>query len=162
MMSFFIAGVPQPAGSKRAFAIRGKDGNIVKRASGADMIAVTDANPKAKPWQAIVRADAHIVMARQTRGPRAGAIRLELFFVLKRPKSHYRTGKRANELHDWAVKLQPIGKPDVLKLARAVEDACTGIIWLDDAQITEEFLRKRYAAHGESTGVEVHVRSMDW
>jgi len=32
----------------------------------------------------------------------------------------------------------------VLKLARAVEDALTGVIWADDAQIVDEVIRKRY------------------
>lgn len=32
--------------------------------------------------------------------------------------------------------------PDVLKLARGVEDALTGIVWRDDAQIVNESLSK--------------------
>jgi Holliday junction resolvase RusA-like endonuclease len=45
-------------------------------------------------------------------------------------------------------------KPDVLKLARAVEDALTGILYRDDAQIVTEVLRKRY---GDPPRVEIRL-----
>ena len=44
--------------------------------------------------------------------------------------------------------------PDVLKLARGVEDALTGIVWRDDAQIVNESLNKVVgaAAPGAAAG----------
>jgi predicted short-subunit dehydrogenase-like oxidoreductase (DUF2520 family) len=43
----------------------------------------------------------------------------------------------------------------VLKLARGVEDALTGIVWRDDAQIVVEHLEKRY---GSPARCEVRVK----
>jgi Holliday junction resolvase RusA-like endonuclease len=61
-------------------------------------------------------------------------------------------------LKDWANDLYPISKPDVLKLARAAEDALTGIIWSDDALIVQEHLYKAYDA---TPGLLLSVQSMD-
>jgi Holliday junction resolvase RusA-like endonuclease len=48
-----------------------------------------------------------------------------------------------------------VTRPDVLKLARAAEDALTGIVWRDDSQIVHETLAKVY---GEPERLEVAVR----
>ena len=40
----------------------------------------------------------------------------------------------------------PLTKPDLDKLARAVLDAFTGILYADDAQVTSLIARKRYGA----------------
>jgi hypothetical protein len=45
-------------------------------------------------------------------------------------------------------------RPDVLKLARAIEDAITGVIWVDDSQIIDEHLYKRW---GDPARVEVTI-----
>jgi Holliday junction resolvase RusA-like endonuclease len=50
--------------------------------------------------------------------------------------------------------IAPPVKPDVLKLARAVEDAMSGIIYKDDAQIVTERLCDRY---GILPGVAIQV-----
>ena len=42
----------------------------------------------------------------------------------------------------------------LLKLTRAVEDALTGLVWRDDAQVVDEVLSKRY---GAPERVEVRV-----
>ena len=53
---------------------------------------------------------------------------------------------------------RPTTKPDLLKLARGVEDAMSGIVYRDDAQITTEYLAKWYAEDGRvRTEVSVAV-----
>jgi len=42
------------------------------------------------------------------------------------------------------LELWPLKPPDVLKLARAIEDALSRHLWTDDAQIVSEYLAKRY------------------
>ena len=71
---------------------------------------------------------------------------MTMIFHRRRPASHYRAN---GEMHRY-----PVTRPDALKLARAVEDALTGIIWLDDAQIVEEHLTKRWS---DEEGVHVTV-----
>jgi Holliday junction resolvase RusA-like endonuclease len=51
----------------------------------------------------------------------------------------------------------PTGRPDVLKLARACEDALTGVIWRDDAQIVVERLYKDW---GEPARVLVEIEQL--
>jgi DNA (cytosine-5)-methyltransferase 1 len=141
-VSFKVFGIPQPAGSKRGFR-NPKTGGVI----------ITDANSKAKPWQAEVRNAAAAAMSTPADmlGPLLdGPLLLELTFWMPRPKGHF--GAKGN------VKPKsprfPTVKPDVLKLARAVEDALTGIVYRDDSQIVSETLQKAY---GEPARVEVRV-----
>lgn len=148
-VKFTVYGIAQPAGSKRGFK-NPRTGGII----------ITDANKKAKPWQAIVAnaaADAMIggdpegqSRILEVRPLLEGPLLLELTFWMPRPKGHF--GAKGN------VKPKsprfPTVKPDVLKLARAVEDALTGIVWRDDSQVVSEVLQKSY---GEPARCEVRV-----
>ena len=51
----------------------------------------------------------------------------------------------------------PTVPPDLDKLLRAVMDAGTGVIWLDDAQVTQISCSKTYA---DTPGVDIGVRSI--
>jgi Holliday junction resolvase RusA-like endonuclease len=141
-ITFRVDGKPQPAGSKRAFVLRG--------GANAGRAIVTDANPKSKDWKVDVKHEAQRAYSGE---PWDGPIELTLRFFAERPKSHYRSGANADKLKDSAP-VFPTSKPDVLKLARGVEDAITAIIWKDDAQIVTEKLTKRYGR----PGVEIEIR----
>jgi len=80
-----------------------------------------------------------------------------MVFVLNRPKAHYGTGKNARMLKPSAP-TEPTVKPDLIKMARAVEDAMSGIVYKDDSQVCKyRNLEKRYALDGEVEGVYVTV-----
>lgn len=154
-VEFTVMGVARPAGSKRAFALRRKNGSLVTRAGGAPVINVVDDCKKSGEWkQAVAWA------ARQSIGAGVplieGPVSLELRFYAPRPKNQYRTGRNAGMLRDDAPK-RPIAKPDVLKLARAVEDALTGVVWHDDCQIVDEKLSKMW---GTPARVEVVIEQI--
>lgn len=141
MIRFTVFGTPQTAGSKRAFPIR--------RAGQKLGVRVTDDNPKSRDWKTTVSQ----VAAEHCRGGLIdGALGVEFVFWLVRPKGHF--GKRG--LLPSAPEF-PAVKPDVLKLARAVEDALTGVAWRDDALIVDEHLAKRY---GERAGVDIVIRQI--
>ena len=70
-----------------------------------------------------------------------------------RPKGHF--GKRGLLP---SAPIAPIVKPDLLKLARAVEDALSGLVYKDDAQIVREILDKHY---GEPARVEIGLYRLD-
>jgi len=142
-ITFHVSGKPQPAGSKRAFVIK-KGGAYTGRA------IVTDANPNAKDWKIDVQHAARDAFKDDVLDC---PIRLVLHFTVARPKHHYGSGKNASVLKLGAP-AYPTGKPDVLKLARGVEDALTGLAWVDDAQIVIEHLTKRYGTPGVE--VEIH------
>ena len=72
---------------------------------------------------------------------------------MPRPKGHYRTGKNALILRKNAPE-HPTTKPDATKLLRSTEDALTGILWKDDAQIWCQNVTKTY---GECPGAQIQV-----
>jgi Holliday junction resolvase RusA-like endonuclease len=132
MIDFFVPGTPVGAGSKRAFPIHGKDGRL--------HVAVTDASgPKGAEWRAAIRYAAADAVRSNGGTLLDGPVMLTLTFLLRRPRGH--VGTRG--IRPSAPRF-PTVKPDVLKLARAVEDAMTGIVWRDDAQVVGESLVKIY------------------
>ena len=152
-IEFTVLGKPATAGSKKAFALRRKDGSLVTRPNGAPVVNVTDDCKESRHWkQAVAWA------ARQKVGSGVELLRdalvVEMRFFRPRPKGHFRSGKNAHLLKVDAP-ATPTNKPDVLKLARAIEDALTGVLWVDDAQIVDEHLTKRW---GEPERVEVVIR----
>jgi len=84
------------------------------------------------------------------------ALKVSLTFFVPRPKGHFGSGKNANVLKASAPEF-PTTKPDVLKLARAVEDGLTGIAYRDDSQIVVEHIRKCY---GEPSRVEIEIETL--
>lgn len=140
-----VYGTPQTAGSKRAFVMKGQNG---------PRAIVTDDNAKSKPWKSQVAQTAGLAMAGCDlyRGP----LDVTFTFYRRRPKGHFGSGRNANVLKPSADPY-PTTKPDVLKLARAAEDALTGVVWNDDAQIVEERLQKRY---GSPERVVITVRPL--
>lgn len=142
-LRFTVLGRPQPAGSKRGFA-HPQTGKI---------ILIDDAK-NSRPWKQQVAGVAQEAVAFQDweladRRP----MRLEVAFVLARPKGHYGSGRNAGTVRASAP-AYPATKPDATKLLRAVEDALTSIVWHDDAQVVEQAAWKLY---GEPERVEVKV-----
>lgn len=139
-LSFFVPGIPKPAGSKKAFAFRRRNGKL-----GA---SVVDACTKSRDWKAVV-ADAG---AKEYNGSALmqGALRVRFTFVVTRPKGQLRKDGSAKP----SAPPYPTTRPDVLKLARAVEDALTGVVWEDDSQIVTEIIMKRY---GLLPGVQICI-----
>lgn len=134
---FTVRGKPQPAGSKRAFALK-VNGQYTGRA------VVTDDNKKSSDWKADVRAEAVKVAPAH---PLTGPLKLRVCFYVARPKGHFGTGRNAEVLKSSAPPF-PTSKPDTTKLLRGLEDACTAILWKDDAQIVSQHVYKRYGTPG--------------
>ena len=146
IISFTAIGKPQPAGSKSGAPIRRRNGSIG--------VAMRDSNPRAKPWQAIVANAAREAYSGDLlRGP----LEVSMTFFLPRPKSHFGTGRNAGKLKPSAPKY-PTVKPDALKLARGTEDALTGVVWADDAQVVDGGQHKRF---GEPARVEIEIRELE-
>lgn len=140
MIAFFVPGTPKTAGSKRAFM-----------RPGMKFPVIVDDCAKGKDW----RGDVKRFAVEAYRGePLTGPLDVKMLFCMARPKAHFRTGKLAGQLRPDA-EVWHERKPDVLKMARAVEDALTGILWVDDAQICVETLEKVY---GAKPGVHVEVK----
>lgn len=130
-ITFSVRGKPIPKGSKRAFIPKGSEQAIV-----------VDANPKTKPWQTLIKM---VAAEHAPPEPWTGPVALSLTFWMPKP------AKVPKERLGW-----PITKPDCLKLGRAVEDALSGIIYKDDAQVVKLEVLKLYG----SVGVHVRVQKI--
>jgi Holliday junction resolvase RusA-like endonuclease len=135
VVAFVVDGAPAPQGSK----------TIERTAAGA--AHVRESSRKVGPWRDAVALRAREAMA--GRPPLTGPLELDVAFLFARPRSHYRTGRHAGQLKPSA----PVycdKRPDLDKLLRAIGDAITGIVAVDDAAIVELRARKAYgspAAH---------------
>jgi Holliday junction resolvase RusA-like endonuclease len=138
VITFFVPGLPQPGGSKRAF-INPKTGRPI----------ITEDNPKSKDWRASVAQAA----AAAIKAPLSGPLEVIFEFYLPRPANH--TGKKG--LRKTAP-MYPVTRPDVLKLSRSTEDALKGIAFVDDSQIVMETLTKQY---GQKIGCGITINELD-
>lgn len=147
-VEFTVLGRPQPAGSKRAFVIRRKN-------TGKLGVAVSDDATKSRPWKDSVAAAAHEYL--NGRPPLTGPLLLEVDFYVARPAGHFGTGRNAGVVRPAAPRF-PAVRPDATKLVRALEDALTGLVWRDDAQVVIQTVRKRY---GHPERAEVLVQEIN-
>lgn len=146
VLAFFVAGRPQTAGSKTA--IRKGDRTLVVESGDRDA---------KRAWRADVRAAAAEAMVEPELWPTSGPLRVSFEFFRRRPRGHYGTGRNDGVLKAGAALLRPVARPDVLKLARSVEDALTEIVWTDDSVIVDERLSKTW---GTVEGVRVTVERL--
>lgn len=130
-----VLGLPQPKGSTKAF-----------RAWRSSRLVVTSDNPKVKGWQLAITAAA--VQSRGRSRAFDGPVSVTCTFALPRPTSY---PKRV---------VDHVTKPDVDKLARAVLDGLTGVLFADDAAVVELFATKGYAVAGVSPGVVITVTDL--
>lgn len=148
-IEFWIPGRPTPQGSMRPITIRGGKG---ARAIHSDrtmqsrglMVEIIESQ-----WNGTVPFDT--------------ALRLDYEFVIRRPLSHYGTGRNADRLR-FAAPQFPISRRtgDSDKLERLPNDALqlAGVID-DDVLICEWGGQKRYAEDGEPEGTRLLVSEVD-
>lgn len=124
-LAFTVYGTPQPAGSKTS----GQRGDGTR--------FVRDSAKRSAPWKREVAQAAGAVV--NGGGLIDAPLALNVVFYVPRPKGHF----GARGLRPSAP-VYPTTRPDVTKLLRAVEDACTGVVWRDDSQIVIQSAEKRY------------------
>lgn len=135
-VSFTVYGVAQPAGSKTS-GVRNDGRRFVR-----------DSAKGSRPWKTQVAQAAGEAMNGD--GLLDGPLELSVIFTVPRPKGHY--GARGLRPSAPAY---PAVRPDVTKLLRAVEDACTGVVWRDDAQVVAQHA---YKVYGEPASASVEVK----
>jgi Holliday junction resolvase RusA-like endonuclease len=139
MISFFVPGVPKPGGSKTGFYNK-----------KLNRVMIVDAS-KNRDWKAVIKDCA--LQTLKNVAPWTCPVILNVEFRMPRPKNHFGSGKNKDKIKDSSPPY-PAGKPDCLKLARCLEDALTGILWRDDAQIVQEHIYKVYSPR---PGAQVQV-----
>lgn len=103
---------------------------------------------KTKNYEALVQEAA----IKSMRGKPAfdGAVQINFGIFIEPPKS-WSKKKRADALGGV---IYPTTKPDWDNIVKGVQDACNGIVFVDDKQIINSAMTKRYA---ENARVEVRV-----
>ena len=140
---FVVLGRPQPKGSKQVLPVKGPRRFIVR-----------ESNPRAQQWALAVSIVAHEHHHGDLiRGP----VAVTIAFYFARPKAHYGTGRNALSVKPSAPRHMTT-VPDADKCARCTNDALTGIVFHDDAQIADLHVVKRY---GEPERAEITVRELE-
>lgn len=140
-LSFYVEGKAQTAGSKRPIAYRRRDGSIGARAvEGADH----EAMERKRAWRTSIQDAARAAMSNEgwVRPEPTAAIALTVLIARRRPSGHMGTGRNAGLVKPWAVHARPVARPDSLKIVRAVEDALTGVAWVDDSAVCHHEIDK--------------------
>lgn len=147
-----VAGLPAPQGSKNPVPVK-THGKWATGKGGRPIISLIDSCKRLKPWREMVarRARAEWGGRRLELGP----IILVMTFVFERPRNHFRTGKFSAELRPDAPQ-HLLSFPDVDKLARAICDSLTGVIYSDDAQVIQIDAAKKY---GQASGARIQVEA---
>ena len=143
VIDFFVAGVPVPKGSAKAFMRPGAKFPTVMQ----------DNSEKQKPWASAI---GYAAQQEVFEAVQVGPVAIEICFYLPRLKGHYGTGKNAGTVKA-AAPTYHTSKPDLDKLIRCVKDALTGIVWKDDAQVATVKAVKMY---GEQPGARIKIEPL--
>ena len=138
VIRFFVRGKPKTQGSKHGFAVK-KNGVYTGK------VAMVDSCKGLAAWRSDVRNEAEKAWPFP---PHEGPVSVEINFFFFRPTGHFGSGKNAAMVKPSAP-AHMTTKPDLVKLARAVEDALKGLTWRDDSQIVHEVITKNYSADGQ-------------
>jgi Holliday junction resolvase RusA-like endonuclease len=143
-VAFFVAGIPAPQGSKRAF-----------RNQHTQRIQQVETSKRLPDWRQDIRAAAESAMA--DRPPITGAVAVDVDFTYQRPKSHLTT---KSELRSSAPRFAATGA-DIDKLVRAILDAIQvktgGCLIADDKLVVELHSSKTW---DEKPGARIAVREL--
>jgi Holliday junction resolvase RusA-like endonuclease len=134
-ITFCVYGTAIPQGSMRAF-YNPKTQRMQK----------WDSNKNLKPWRQQLTLCA-IEALKQNGGEiitKPAAVRIAVCFYLAKPPSVSKS------------RALPTVKPDSLKLCRSVEDSLSGILFEDDAQVTDHVIAKRYGSP-ERAEIQVEI-----
>lgn len=126
-VTFTVRGLPVPQGSSRAFAVGGK-------------ARIVSTSAPLSAWRNAIAVAASREMG--TDPLLDEPLSVTATFMLPRPASIPKK------------RVYPAVKPDLDKLARALMDALTGVVWRDDSRVVEMSIDKRYT---DTPGVTVVV-----
>jgi len=140
LLELWVSGIPQPQGSKRLFGGRLVEGN----------------DKTLRPWRATIAGEARhkfVNNSSESREPTTDAVFVTLGFMFARPKSHYGSGRNSHEIKRSAPAYKST-RPDLDKLVRAVLDALTGIVFVEDSQVAGLSAWKDWGPPGVAIRVE--------
>ena len=141
-VKFVIPGAAVGKGRARSIPLM-RGGKPVFGAGGRPI--VTHHTPeKTANFETLVKLAAGQAMGE--RAPFSGAVALDLYVFITPPASWSQKKRAAAMLGT----IRPTTKPDADNVLKAIADACNEVVWQDDKQIVELFMRKSYAAKAET------------
>ncbi len=132
MITMTIPGIPQGKGRHRS--------RLAKTKAGKTFIA-HHSDPKTASYENQIGWIGKLAMAGQK--PWTGAVAMTLYAGVPIPAS-WSKKKQADAL---AGRIFPQSKPDLDNIEKAVLDGLNGIVFIDDAQVTDVEKSKRYDAN---------------
>lgn len=130
---------PVPGGSKSM---------VTNRHTGRTMLI--DAGVHNTEWKAHVKSEARLAVFEILKEPLTGVLYAQFSFRMPRPKHHFFKDGRLKPTAPFYHTV----RPDTTKLVRSCEDACTSVLWKDDALIGLQLAEKIYS---DRPGVHVYV-----
>jgi crossover junction endodeoxyribonuclease RusA len=139
-VEFRVPGKPIPQGGMTAF-------------NRGNKVTVAHKRPKElMNWRALVT----LTAAKHFPQPITGAVRLDVAFMLTRPKSHYGSGRNSDVVRPTAP-VYPTVSPDIDKILRALLDSLSTIAFVDDKQVIHVNVTKQYVYPGDAPSTWVRV-----
>jgi Holliday junction resolvase RusA-like endonuclease len=136
-----VHGTPGPQGSKSY------RGSRISKRTGKSTPILVESSKKVKPWREAVAEAAtealyRLPPAQRLAFPLSGPLQAEMVFTLRPPQ------RIPADRYVGGVPY-PAAYPDSSKLVRSTEDALTGVLWRDDAQVVlYTFVAKFYPGYG--------------
>jgi Holliday junction resolvase RusA-like endonuclease len=143
-----VRGTPVPQGSGRSFV------------SGGQAVHVTRTAPLLA-WRGAIATEARAAM--DGRPLLEGPVALEVEFrPAARPASHWlpANARRPLRVLRLDAPVHHAGAPDIDKLCRALMDALSSVVWVDDRQVARLVASKRWPDEGEAPGATISVRTL--
>lgn len=149
-LRFEVPGIPGKKGSWRA--MEGRNGGR------AFMVPM---DKKLIPWSKRVAAAAALAMG--WRQPIAGPVKCQIAYRLPRPQYHFGKGKlTAHVPLPQFAKAYPIMRTaDLDKMDRAMLDAMSKLVYVDDCQVVELHAVKFFVDGREPPSVSVHIDEVE-
>lgn len=150
---FFVDSDPTPQPRHR-FALPKNATSQILRGKSVKPRAYLPKDHPIHAFKSLVQIRAKV--ARPSVWPLKGPVVLNVIYLLNMPAS---IRKKTGELRrTWAYNARSY--KDLDNLTKAVQDALTGIAWIDDAQVCQTFQRKFWASAVESPGVWIEIDAL--
>lgn len=145
-VSFFVPGTPAPQGSMNAFPFRRRGGRLG--------VHVAHSNAQTIPWREAVQTAATVEM--RGRPLLDCAAYATVMFYFERPASHFLRSGALKASAPLYPSVRGLGY-DLDKLARAILDSLSKIVYVDDVRVVDLTVRKRFS---EVAGAQISVGPM--
>jgi Holliday junction resolvase RusA-like endonuclease len=146
-VTVIVTGHPVAKGRARSSVIPKKGGGFVADAAGRPVIH-HHTPEKTRKWEADAKDQARAAMGKQP--PMQGPLKVEVIAYFA-PAQSWPEWKRQAAL---SAQIAHTSRPDADNIGKAAKDALNGVAWLDDCQVRQVIVDKRFS---EQPRVEIFI-----